>query len=63
MKNRSNPTEKEIEWDEDKNRANKKNHRVSFEEVATVFGDAFEITIDDPDHSLSEYRYITIGKS
>jgi uncharacterized DUF497 family protein len=63
MKHRHNPAEKEIEWDEDKNRANKKNHRVSFEEAATVFGDSFELTIDDPDHSLSEYRFITIGES
>jgi hypothetical protein len=63
MKHRHNPTEKEIEWDEDKNRANKKTHRVSFEEAATVFGDPFELTIDDSDHSLSEYRFITIGES
>jgi hypothetical protein len=63
MKRKHNPAEREIEWDEDKNRASKKSHRVSFEEAATVFSDPFELTIDDPDHSHSEYRFITVGES
>lgn len=63
MNYRHHPAEIEIEWDEKKNRANKKSHHISFEEAATVFGDPFEITIDDPDHSISEYRFITIGES
>lgn len=63
MKRESHRAEKEIEWDENKNRSNKKGHRVSFEEAATVFDDPFELTIDDPDHSLREYRFITIGES
>ena len=37
----------EIEWDESKNRLNRKKHLVSFEEAATVFVDPLEITIDD----------------
>jgi uncharacterized protein len=36
---------------------------VSFEEAATVFGDALALTYPDPDHSISERRFITIGMS
>jgi len=52
-----------VEWDERKNVLNQKQHRVSFEEAATVFVDPLEIMIDDPDHSSSEYRFISIGES
>jgi uncharacterized protein len=38
-------------------------HRVSFQEAATVFGDPLAITYLDPDHSISEQRFITIGMS
>jgi len=52
-----------FEWDEEKAKANLKNHRVSFEEATTVFSDPFSITIPDPDHSTEEERYIDIGNS
>lgn len=52
-----------FEWDEEKAKANLKNHGVSFEEAATVFSDPFSITIPDPDHSTEEHRYIDIGHS
>ncbi len=52
-----------VEWDENKNLLNQKKHRVSFEEAATVFSDPFEITIDDPDHSFVELRFISVGGS
>jgi len=52
-----------VEWDERKNRFNQRKHNVSFEEAATVFLDPLEITIDDPAHASSEYRYISIGQS
>ena len=52
-----------FEWDADKARENYRKHRVSFEEGITVFGDPFSITIDDPDHSADEQRYIDIGTS
>ena len=52
-----------FEWDADKARENYRKHRVSFEEGVTVFGDPFSITIDDPDHSADEQRYIDIGTS
>ena len=35
----------QFEWDEDKNRSNKKKHAISFEEAATVFSNfPLEIT-------------------
>jgi len=52
-----------VEWDEHKNRLNKKKHRISFEEAAAIFADPLEIMIDDPDHSSTERRFISIGES
>ena len=40
-----------------------KKHDVSFKEAATIFGDPLAETFLDPDHSISEYRFITIGLS
>ena len=53
----------EFEWDEQKNSTNVQRHGVSFEEAATVFGDSLSDTFDDPDHSVQEYRFVTIGRS
>jgi hypothetical protein len=36
---------------------------VAFEEAATVFGDPLSLTVDDPDHSTTEDRFVTIGRS
>jgi hypothetical protein len=44
------------EWDPEKAAANLKKHKVSFT-------DPFALTFDDPDHSLTEKRFITIGTS
>jgi uncharacterized protein len=52
-----------FEWDPAKARGNRRKHRVTFEEAATVYGDALALTYPDPDHSLSEQRFITIGIS
>ena len=52
-----------FEWDETKDRANRRKHGVSFEEATTVFADPFAGTIADPDHSVGETRYVTIGIS
>ena len=51
------------EWDPKKAAANLKKHKVSFEEAASVFADPFALTFDDPDHSVEERRFITIGTS
>jgi uncharacterized DUF497 family protein len=53
----------EFEWDPSKAEANLHKHGVSFAEAATVFGDELSATVDDPDHSGSEDRFITIGLS
>ena len=53
----------QFEWDEEKVEINLRKHKVGFEEAKTVFGDPFSITVDDPDHSTDEQRYIDIGKS
>ena len=52
-----------FEWDPAKARGNRRKHRVTFEEAATVYGDALALTYPDPDHSTSEQRFITIGIS
>jgi uncharacterized DUF497 family protein len=53
----------EFEWDLDKEARNLRKHGVTFSEATTVFDDAFGTTVDDPDHSLGEHRFITIGRS
>ena len=52
-----------VEWDEAKNLLNQKKHRISFEEAASVFADPLEIAVPDPDHALSEHRFISVGQS
>src|SRR5271167_82526 len=52
-----------FEWDPGKARQNRRKHRVSFQEAATVFGDPLAATYPDPDHSISEQRFITFGMS
>ncbi len=53
----------QFEWDEEKAEINLKKHKVGFREAKSVFGDPFSITIDDPDHSKEEQRFIDIGIS
>ncbi|MCZ8126174.1 MAG: BrnT family toxin [Microcystis sp.] len=50
-------------WDQDKANNNIKKHSISFEEAVTVFGDPLAVTILDPDHSVGEFRFLTIGQS
>ena len=50
-------------WDARKAAANLRKHGVSFAEAATAFGDPLSITIADPDHSVTETRFILIGRS
>ena len=53
----------QFEWDEIKNRINKRKHKISFEEAETVFYDENAILIPDPDHSEQEERFIILGFS
>jgi uncharacterized protein len=52
-----------FEWDEEKNRKNLRKHNVSFDEASTIFGDPLAVTIDDPQHSIREPRWVTLGHS
>jgi uncharacterized DUF497 family protein len=53
----------EFEWDDRKAKENLRKHGVSFHEAGTVLGDPLSMTYHDPDHSLAEHRYVTIGTS
>jgi len=50
-------------WDARKALGNRKKHGVSFEEAATVFGDADALDWDDPEHSHAEVRSKRLGIS
>lgn len=52
-----------FEWDPNKASANLSKHGVSFQEAATVFGNALSVTFPDPDHSVGESRSVTVGLS
>jgi uncharacterized DUF497 family protein len=52
-----------FEWDRGKAEANLRKHRVSFDEAASVFFDTLSVTIPDPDHSIAERRFVTMGVS
>jgi uncharacterized DUF497 family protein len=53
----------EFEWDRRKAERNIRKHAVPFEEAVTVFADPLELTIYDPDHSVREDRFISVGRS
>ncbi len=50
-------------WDTRKALGNLKKYGVSFEEAATVFGDAEALDWDDPEYSLQEHRFKRLGAS
>ena len=51
----------QFEWDPNKAAENLKNHGISFDEASSIFGDPLATTIDDPDHSIGEFRFLTLG--
>jgi len=53
----------QFEWDPRKAKQNLKKHGVSFDEAVTPFYDPLSATFDDPDRSVEEQRYVTIGFS
>ena len=52
-----------FEWDEAKNRENRRKHGVPFEEAQTVFLDEKAMRYFDPDHSANEDRFLMLGIS
>lgn len=52
-----------IEWDRAKAEANRRKHRVTFDEAVSIFYDPLSATFPDPDASRGEERAITVGHS
>lgn len=52
-----------FEWDRGKAEGNRKKHKVTFYEAASVFQDPLAATFQDPDASRIEERLITVGHS
>ena len=52
-----------FEWDEGKNRENRRKHGVSFEEAMTVFYDDNAVEFFDDEHSEEEDRFLLLGVS
>jgi hypothetical protein len=52
-----------FEWDDLKNRSNRKKHGVWFEEAQQVFDDPNGIMYFDKEHSDDEDRFILLGMS
>ena len=50
-----------FEWDEEKNKLNKKIHGISFEDAKFVFNDPFKVILPDLYHSENEERWLAIG--
>ena len=53
----------QFEWNPEKAKRNLRKHNVSFDEAVTVFYDSLSATFVDPDHSVGERRFITVGYS
>ena len=51
-----------VEWDEEKDRRNRKKHGISLYSAAHVFSDSRRIEYYDQLHSQEEDRFITIGR-
>lgn len=52
-----------FEWDETKNRSNRRKHGVSFEDARTAFLDENARVIPDPERSDDEDRFVLLGLS
>ena len=52
-----------FEWDADKARDNEQKHGVTFLEASEVFDDDHSSSVQDPDHSADEQRYLIFGIS
>lgn len=53
----------EFQWDPAKAEAHRRKHGVAFEEAVTIFADPYELMIYDPNHSITEDRFVSIGMS
>ena len=53
----------EFEWDPIKANTNENKHGVSFYEACEVFEDKHSSTVQDPDHTEDEDRFLIFGLS
>ena len=56
-------SELRFEWDERKNRENKRKHGVSFDEAMSVFHDQQAVEFYDDEHGELEDRFLLLGVS
>jgi hypothetical protein len=52
-----------FEWDEAKAVANVRKHGVSFDLARTIFNDPLLLTVADLEHSATEERWFSVGRS
>ena len=50
-----------FDWNPAKDQQNRRKHKLSFRQAATVFRDPSQLSIYDEEHSENEERWITIG--
>ncbi|MEK6739211.1 MAG: BrnT family toxin, partial [Planctomycetota bacterium] len=50
-----------FDWDQNKAKANRKNHGFAIEQASTIFLDPRMITVFDTEHGEYEDRWATIG--
>ena len=53
----------QFEWNDQKNKANFRKHKIWFEEAQTLWSNQHCIEFFDPEHSNNEDRFIRIGHS
>jgi len=63
MARQRNPDDIDVEWGENKNLINQRDHSASFEEAATVFNDPLSLVVPDEEHSFDEPRFNIMGES
>ena len=51
-----------FEWDTEKDKTNKRKHKVSFVEACYIFADKYMLTFFENEHSEDEDRWVTIGQ-
>jgi uncharacterized protein len=52
----------DFEWDPAKAQTNAERHGLDFERAAEVFRDPLALTVSDEEHSITEARWITLGR-
>jgi len=52
-----------FEWDPEKEKENRKKHRITFTEACYVFADKSMLTLFDDEHSIDEDRWVTMGRT